>query len=148
MEKIKIANGNILNDQSCLIVCPVNCVGVMGAGLAKQFRDQIPGCFEAYRNLLKQIQETGFAFWKNVCFLATKQHWKNPSQKSFIINNLNNLGEGLRRAKDYYGDKTSIAFPMLGCGCGQLDSEDIFITMKLIFEINDSFDGWKITIYR
>jgi O-acetyl-ADP-ribose deacetylase (regulator of RNase III) len=145
---VKIVQGNILNDKSSLIVCPVNCVGVMGAGLAKQFREQIPECFDAYCKLIKDIQKEGHASWQNVCFLATKEHWKNPSKKSFILKNLKNLGQFLRRLKGYYMDKASIAFPMLGCGCGQLDKEDMFYEMITMFDTDINFDGWTITIYK
>ena len=51
---IKYVKGNILESDAEALVNPVNCVGVMGAGLAKQFKAKYPEMFDKYKELCKQ----------------------------------------------------------------------------------------------
>ena len=54
MTEFKTVNGNIFNSNAHALVNPVNCVGTMGAGLAKQFRDRYPAMHNEYLQICRQ----------------------------------------------------------------------------------------------
>ena len=54
MAEFKTVNGNIFNSNAHALVNPVNCVGTMGAGLARQFRDQYPAMHRQYLQICRQ----------------------------------------------------------------------------------------------
>ncbi|HEY2987098.1 MAG TPA: macro domain-containing protein, partial [Candidatus Binatia bacterium] len=100
----------------------VNTVGVMGKGLAKTFKDIYPEMFFRYQKLCEsKLFQTG-KLWlyktdhKWVLNFPTKQHWRSPSRPEYIE-------AGLQKFVSIYSDLsiTSIAFPQLGCGNGELD---------------------------
>lgn len=105
------------------IVNPVNCLGVMGSGLALSFRKRFPDMFHEYKNLCsqKQIKIGHMHLWetnsltnpKFVINFPTKDDWKQPSEFWFIE-------EGLDSLVDLVNQKSleSIAIPKLGCGRG------------------------------
>lgn len=110
------------------IVVTVNCVGVMGAGLAKQAKEFSPEAFKTYR---KKCSEQRFRPGYVVpiytgktppLFLcaATKDHWKDPSKLEWVDNCLCVL-EALLMA----GAFKRIAMPHLGCGLGGLDRREV-----------------------
>lgn len=121
-------------DSDCqTLVNPVNCVGVMGAGLAKQFKDRYPEMFEAYRRTCnkKALQPGDFIMWgghnfsepeknKRILCFPTKVHWLHPSRPEYIR-------EGLKAIRYEYEDLeiTSIAMPALGCGLGGLKWDEV-----------------------
>lgn len=51
---IRYIDGNLLESDAEALVNPVNCVGIMGAGLAKQFKDKYPDMFDRYKELCRQ----------------------------------------------------------------------------------------------
>ena len=51
---IEITSKNIFDSDKDMIVCPVNCLGAMGKGLALQFKKNFPDMFEHYRQICKQ----------------------------------------------------------------------------------------------
>ena len=102
----------------------MNCVGVMGAGLAKAFKAKYPSIMKPYkavcdRGLLKignlQIIKAGN---RNILNFPTKEHWNKPSEIEYIE-------KGLDKFLSMYKEKgiSSIAFPKLGAGLGGLDWE-------------------------
>lgn len=113
---IHIVKGNIFQSEAEVLVNPVNCDGVMGAGLALQFKRAYPEMFLDY---LRQDLEPG----KLHCFQAdrliinfpTKVHWRDLSRIEYIRSGLVALAFeiGQRGIK-------SIAIPPLGCGLGGL----------------------------
>lgn len=72
------------------LVNPVNCVGVMGKGLAADFRKRYPEMFARYRELCEnQLLDIGKLWlWKSetqwVMSFPTKRHWRSPSKLEFI----------------------------------------------------------------
>ena len=106
------------------LVNTVNTVGVMGKGIAKDFKTIYPEMFSRYLELCeKGLFDIG-QLWlyrtpnKWVLNFPTKKHWRSPSRPDYIE-------AGLRTfAATYhvYGI-TSISFPLLGCGNGELDWE-------------------------
>lgn len=127
---------NIFDSCAHTLVCPVNTVGVMGAGLAKQFARRYPSIVNDYRQDCRSgnlTVEKPCVYHFNddeavLCF-ATKKHWKNDSQIDWIRSGLNYLA-------NHYKDMgiKSLAVPMLGCGLGQLDWWEVY---PIVYECLD-----------
>lgn len=121
---IKQIDGNIFNSKCQTIVNPVNCVGVMGKGIASVYKLRYPQMFREYRELCDSQQLTPGALWlynkqENAPWIlnfATKQHWENPSKLEWIE-------AGLQNFVNTYKERgiTSVAFPLLGTHLGGLD---------------------------
>ena len=114
--------GNIFTTSAQTIVNTVNCVGVMGAGIALEFRLREPEMYLKYVSLCKQGAFTPGMLWlhksphKWVLNFPTKIDWKHPSKPEY-------LESGLKKFTETYKEKgiTSIAFPMLGADRGGVD---------------------------
>ena len=127
---IEYTKGNILEAGTEAIVNPVNRVGVMGGGLAKQFKEVYPEMYEDYRDrckegLMEEYQCHVFTrFGQNtphyIINFPTKFHWKEQSELRAIDITLLNL---ITVIKQY--EIRSIAVPALGCGLGGLLWRDI-----------------------
>ena len=113
-------------------VIPVNTDGVMGAGLAKQFKDRHPDHAITYRDACRAgefgIGELMWIMGNDGLLVAvlfpTKKHWQNPSLIDYIDRGLETLRHELLT---HMGCATSaLALPMLGCGCGGLDWIDVW----------------------
>lgn len=119
---IEFRQGGIFESGAEALVNPVNCVGVMGKGLALQFKKQYPDNFRFYAAACKSGNvRTGqvFVFEKDEKYIInfpTKQHWRDPSRIEYIKSGLQDLAEAVR----VMGIK-SVALPMLGCGLGGLN---------------------------
>ena len=117
-------NGNIFTTKCQTIVNTVNCVGVMGAGIAYEFRLREPKMFEKYKLLCEQNSLKIGTLWiykaekQNILNFPTKQDWKYPSKEDY-------LHKGLQKFIDTYKQKniTSIAFPLLGADRGGIPVE-------------------------
>lgn len=130
---IEITSKNIFDTDKDMIVCPVNCLGVMGKGLALQFKKAFPDMFEHYRQICKQdllaigklLIWNGEGVTKDVLCFPTKHYWWRPSKVEYIE-------QGLEKFVNTYKSKNikSIAFPLLGAGCGQLDNEEVLKIME------------------
>jgi O-acetyl-ADP-ribose deacetylase (regulator of RNase III) len=107
-----------------VLVNTVNTVGVMGKGIAKSFKQIYPDMFREYQDLCEKGAFNIGNLWlyktpnKWVLNFPTKKHWRQPSKPEFIE-------EGLKKFIDTYHvyGITSISFPLLGCGNGELDWE-------------------------
>lgn len=125
--------GNIFNMQTQALVNPVNTVGVMGAGLALEFKRQFPQNFLRYKlacssgdfgiGKVLATAEKG----KIIINLPTKEHWRNPSQLSYVKSGLDALAEFVRKKRI-----ESVALPLLGCGLGGLDFFEVKTLMDEI----------------
>ncbi len=132
VNNIIIINGNIFNTKAQTIVNTVNCVGVMGKGIALVFKLRYPLMFDIYRKYCSEhlidigklwlYKGEANAPW--VLNFPTKTHWKLPSEYSYIE-------EGLRKFVSTYKEKgiTSIAFPLLGANNGGLDKDVVLDIM-------------------
>ena len=118
---IRYTTGNLLDDPAKALVNPVNCVGVMGRGLAKEFKARFPDNFQKYEAACAAafvflgsmfVTETG---GKIIVNFPTKQHWRNPSRMAWITTGLAAL-----RAEIIARNIRSVAVPALGCGLGGL----------------------------
>lgn len=127
---IKYTTGDILSDRADAIVNTVNCVGVMGRGIALQFKKAWPKNFEAYAAACKQdevrpgrmfVYETGrLSPPRFIINFPTKRHWRGKSRLEDIESGL----EDLRRVIAELGID-SIAIPPLGSGLGGLDWPEV-----------------------
>jgi O-acetyl-ADP-ribose deacetylase (regulator of RNase III) len=118
--------GDILMCDAEAVVNPVNCVGVMGRGLALQFRTAFPGNYDEYRKVcslgqlkpgMMLIHDLNRLTWpRYVVNFPTKRHWKESSRIEDIESGLRALVTEIRNR-----GINSIAVPPLGCGLGGLD---------------------------
>ena len=104
------------------LVNTVNTVGVMGKGIAKDFKAIYPEMFAKYQQLCERGQFEIGQLWpyrtpnKLVLNFPTKKHWRSPSRPEYIEAGLKTFAE-----KHHLYGVTSISFPLLGCGNGELD---------------------------
>lgn len=124
---IKTLSDNIFESKCQTIVNTVNCVGVMGKGLALEFKNRFPDMYKDYvalcrANKVKLGEPYLFKHSNSLWILnfPTKDHWRSISKLHDIIRGLMYLQE---KYKDW--GITSIAFPALGCSNGQLEWRDV-----------------------
>jgi O-acetyl-ADP-ribose deacetylase (regulator of RNase III) len=128
------SNDDMFASSCQTIVNPVNCVGVMGAGLALQFRKRYPAMYDDYVEKCKfEYVKPGFPYlWiddrtgKYIVNFPTKRHWVESSV-------MNVIETGLYHFVDSYKawGITSVAFPALGSGCGGLRWREVEDLMEL-----------------
>jgi O-acetyl-ADP-ribose deacetylase (regulator of RNase III) len=127
---IEYKTGDILRADVEALVNTVNCVGIMGRGIALQFRDAFPPNFKAYESACKReevqpgrmfVFETGWLTNpKYIINFPTKRHWRGKSRIEDIELGLRALREEIVRR-----GIRSIAIPPLGSGLGGLDWADV-----------------------
>jgi O-acetyl-ADP-ribose deacetylase (regulator of RNase III) len=127
---IEFKRGDLLAHDSEAIVNTVNCVGVMGRGIALQMKNAFPSNFRAYAPACDRdevtpgrmfVHETGeLGNPRYIINFPTKRHWKGRSRLADIEAGLVALVDEVRRS-----GITSIALPPLGCGLGGLDWADV-----------------------
>lgn len=147
---IEFARGNLLKAEVDALVNTVNTEGVMGKGIALQFKRAYPKMYADYRSaaelgLVKlgkmHVVDLG-AFGggpKYVINFPTKGHWKSRSQISDIIAGL----QDLRQVIQDRGIR-SIALPPLGCGNGGLDWEEV---RPIIVDMLGSLEGVRVLLF-
>lgn len=123
---IETTTGNILTADAEALVNTVNCVGIMGRGIALQFRKAFPENFKAYEAVCQRgalqpgqmfVFQTGqLTNPRYIINFPTKRHWKGKSRLADIEAGLKALVVEVRRL-----GIRSIAIPPLGCGQGGLD---------------------------
>lgn len=135
---MKILKGDVIYSGCNILVNPVNCVGIMGAGLAKQFKIKFPKYFDHYVKLCsKKILVLGepqmyFDHTNDVSILSfpTKNHYSEKSDIKYIIDGLSDTFNEFC----IHNIPTSIAFPLLGCGLGGLNPLDVLCELSLFSE--------------
>lgn len=129
MGTYEIKDGNILDSEAEALVNTVNCKGVMGRGLALQFKQRFPENYDAYRAecdagrmMLGHVHvfETGRMSPRYIINFPTKDHWRGKSSLANITNGLASLEREVKRL-----GVQSIAIPALGCDLGGLDWSDV-----------------------
>lgn len=126
-------NGDMFESSAEAVVNTVNCVGVMGKGVALEFKNRWPENYSAYKAacLKKEIRpgkmfvhDNGDMFgssnFRYLINFPTKQHWRAKSKIEFIEDGLKDFASVL----NFY-DIKSVALPPLGCGNGGLDWNDV-----------------------
>lgn len=122
---IQYKTGNLLDDDAEILVNTVNCVGVMGKGIALEFKKRYPNMFDAYRNdCIDGFVKIGTTWWfgksPRICCFPTKKHWRDPSKIEWIQEGLCDL-----RFQLEHTTYNSIAIPKLGCANGGLDWSNV-----------------------
>lgn len=141
--------GNLLESEADALVNTVNTVGVMGKGIALQFKNQFAQNFKLYTNAFKTGQlsigrlliteDVSLLHGKKIIInLPTKTDWRKPSEYSYIEAGLKALANEITEKKI-----KSIAIPALGAGNGGLDWEKV---KKLIEAYLNGLDS-NIYIY-
>jgi O-acetyl-ADP-ribose deacetylase (regulator of RNase III) len=133
MMTIEYKNGDMFDEPTEAIVNTVNCVGVMGKGVALEFKRRWPENFKAYKALCdaQELAPGRMFVFNNSDFLnagthrylinfPTKQHWRSKSKIEYVRDGLVDFVNQVRKL----GIK-SVALPPLGCGNGGLDWADV-----------------------
>ena len=122
---VRETTGDIFESGAAALVNPVNCVGVMGKGLALEFKKRFPRNFECYNDacavgMLRPGKVHVVPAWSEahphyIINFPTKRHWRDRSRIEDIEAGLADL---VRVIDEYAID--SVAVPALGCGLGGL----------------------------
>lgn len=133
---LEFVNGDFFEFDADVRINTVNCVGVMGAGVALAFKKKYPDMYKFYVKQCKagEITPGNPSVWKSDDMFAkgieiinfpTKDHWRRPSEYEYI-------DSGLRWLSDYLKERDSltITLPALGCGHGGLDWERVKNTIQ------------------
>ena len=123
---ITFVQGNIFESSAQVITNTVNCAGVMGAGLALQFKNKFPSMYSDYKSRCdKNIVIAGIPYlWEDdqtqILNFPTKRHWKDDSL-------LTDIDAGLKYLANNYQTMgiQSLAIPPLGCGLGGLNWNEV-----------------------
>lgn len=142
---IEYRKGDIFKSEAKIIINPCNCVGVMGKGLALQFKNNFPDNFSLYKEACDQgLLKPGTLFIVDlsdtvIINFPTKRHWKDSSYLEDIDKGLQALAAQLKKS-----NWESIALPALGCGLGGLDWA---LVKSLIEQYLNSFENIHIIVY-
>ncbi len=146
---IEYKTGDTLAERAEALVNTVNCVGVMGRGIALQFKRAFPENFKAYvaqceRNEMQPgrvfVFETGTLLPpRYIINFPTKRHWRGKSRIEDIESGLASLKEEIRSR-----GIRSIAIPPLGSGLGGLDWPEVRARMQAALE---EFEDVKVVIF-
>jgi len=144
---IKYLTGDILDSTAQALVNTVNTFGVMGKGIALQFKNQFPNNYKLYKeacdnkalkvgDLLVTEEESLLSGKKIIINFPTKTHWRYPSEYEYIEKGLDALVNVLQEK-----NIKSIAIPPLGSGNGGLD------WTRVRAMIEDKLQGLDCEIY-
>jgi O-acetyl-ADP-ribose deacetylase (regulator of RNase III) len=142
---VNILTGNIFTSKLQTLVNTVNCVGVMGAGIALECRLRYPEMFDSYVRLCDERKVEIGLLWvyrspdRWILNFPTKMHWKYPSKPEY-------LHLGLEKFVATYRDRgiESIAFPLLGADRGGISQE---ISLDIMISHLDKVD-LEVEIYK
>lgn len=128
---LTIVNEDIFGTGCTALVNPVNCVGVMGAGLAALFKNRYQKMFLTYRSqCVDGLYLPGKVYYHHdqdgiiIVNITTKDHWRNKSKYEWVES-------ALKEFRNTYSDNgvASVAFPLLGTGNGGLVPEKVLELM-------------------
>jgi O-acetyl-ADP-ribose deacetylase (regulator of RNase III) len=147
---LSYVNGNLFDSEAEALVNTVNCVGVMGRGLALQFKQNYPENFKAYENACKFgeiVPGKMFVFEvgslcnpKYIINFPTKRHWRGASRIEDIETGLHDLVDVIKKM-----NIASVAIPPLGAGLGGLDWN---LVKSKIEAVLSHLDSVSITVYQ
>lgn len=134
---IEYLEGDILRAKTQVVVNTVNCEGIMGKGLALQFKKNFPDMFTEYKKKCKEgkisigkldLYKSPFRYW--ILNFPTKDRWRKASKLDYIE-------KGLIEFTNKYREWsiTSIAFPKLGCQQGGLNWVDVKPLMEKYLDL-------------
>jgi O-acetyl-ADP-ribose deacetylase (regulator of RNase III) len=133
---VEFKTGDLLKEPAQALVNTVNCVGVMGKGIALQFKKAYPENYYQYRIACdKRLVVPGTMFivpidcQRHIINFPTKRHWRENSRLGDIKSGLAALIEEVQER-----EIMSIAIPKLGCGNGGLDWDVVKPLIVTAFE--------------
>lgn len=128
---------DIFKHDGDLYLITVNCVGVMGTGLAKSFKDTYPDLYERYRHdcKMKMITIGNPAIYeadngKRFMMFPTKDRWQDGSRPDYISSSLQWMVDSVGDDCDI-DPKWKIVMPPLGCANGGLKFSEVRETIQL-----------------
>ena len=137
--------GNIFSSKAKAIGNTVNCVGIMGKGIALEFRRRFPQMFLAYQKdcETKKLVPGRVYYYPTdnrlILNITTKDNWKYPSKMEWVESALEQL------VKEYWQKEiTSLALPLLGAESGKLDVMSVKQSMRSYLE---NLSGIDIEVY-
>lgn len=144
---IEYCEGNLMESACEAIVNTVNCIGVMGKGIALKFKQRYPEVFRAYNSACRrgevrvgQVHCLRASDGKLVINFPTKEHWRNSSRIEWIEEGMRDLVRAVRAH-----EVKSLAMPRLGCGNGGLDWDDVHpVVVEGLSPVKDDV---RVTIY-
>ncbi|MCX6770984.1 MAG: macro domain-containing protein [Candidatus Micrarchaeota archaeon] len=146
MTEIVEKKGNLFDSECQVIVNTINCSGVMGKGIALEFRYRYPDMFIDYQERCKnhKIHVGNVYLWTKskpmILNFPTKLHWKDPSKLEYIESGLEDFAHKYKAL-----GITSIAFPQLGTMSGGLDWSAV---RSVLYNKLNPLDGIFIEIYQ
>jgi O-acetyl-ADP-ribose deacetylase (regulator of RNase III) len=127
---IKYIKGNLLNSEAEALVNTVNTVGVMGKGIALQFKNRFKQNYKIYKEACDKgtfdtgqvlvVKENDLSRSRTIINFPTKKHWRGNSKYEYISSGLKALKKSLTEH-----NIASVAIPPLGCGNGGLDWDKV-----------------------
>jgi O-acetyl-ADP-ribose deacetylase (regulator of RNase III) len=146
---VEFTCGDILREDAEALVNPVNCVSVMGKGLALQFKQAFPANFKEYAAACRRGEvEPGkmVMHWRGrgvnplyIINFPTKRHWRDKSRIEDIETGLHSLRhEILSRGIQ------SVALPAIGCGLGGLRWSEV---RPLIEQTLGALNGVRVVVF-
>jgi O-acetyl-ADP-ribose deacetylase (regulator of RNase III)/uncharacterized protein YwgA len=136
---VKVLIGDMFESKAQTLVNTVNCVGVMGKGIALEFKKHFP---EMFKNYIERCERKEVKLGKPYLFkrlalpwilnFPTKDHWRS-------VANINDIERGLKYLLQQYKEWgiTSLAVPPLGCGYGELEWRIVGPTLYRYFSQMD-----------
>lgn len=151
-----VTGGDLFSREADVLVNPVNCQGVMGRGLALEFKKRFSYNYELYVGACRRgelapgqvllnpatVLARALGYRSYIANFPTKDDWRQPSRLEWIEEGLADLVKQVC-ALPYCG---TIAIPPLGCGLGGLEWKEV---KPLITEAAGHLtkDGWQVVIY-
>jgi O-acetyl-ADP-ribose deacetylase (regulator of RNase III) len=139
-----VKSGDLFSAEADALVNPVNCVGVMGAGVAREFAKRYPEMLLVYKVMCgnKRLRPGMVWAWEAspiILCVATKDHFRNRSRIAWIDEAAQNL-IGVAE----YLELKSVAMPAIGCGLGGLDWD--LVEDVLLDHLEDSPIEFRVLI--
>ncbi len=142
---IEVIKGNLFDYKGDILINTVNCVGIMGKGIALEYKNRFPKMFQSYKKACKnnEVHPGKLHIWRTntewIINFPTKRHWRNDSLYE-------DIGLGLKSLRKYledYGELT-VLMPPLGCGNGNLKWNNVLTLIKdQLFDIKATIIVFK-----
>ena len=146
---IESTSGDLLKADVEALVNAVNCAGVMGKGIALQFKRAFPANFQVYEKACRAgnvvpgrmlIHEIGGSLRpRYIINFPTKRHWRAASLVEDVESGLRSLAKDVRRL-----NIRSIAVPPLGCGLGGLEWQ---VVRPMIEQAFDDLPALRVLLF-
>jgi len=147
---IESTSGDLLKADVEALVNTVNCAGIMGKGIALQFKRAFPANFQVYEKACRAgnvvpgrmlIHEIGGSLSpRYIINFPTKRHWRAASLVEDVESGLRSLADDVRRL-----NIRSIAVPPLGCGLGGLEWQ---VVRPMIEQAFDDLPGVRVLLFQ